>query len=736
MRPKTYKIKKPILFALLISFLIFFILVFTTVYVLQSNHVEKVAEMELETSRFLLRKQFNDKAQLYEAIFVSALYHPDLPEMWEKHDYRSLKRYLKNLFPELKEKYSITNLAFYKTPSQHIFSIPKKQSLMGEQHVIDQAFSGQSYGYGLEMGAAGNFVLQTALPVFHEHKLVGVFSISAEISVINDTIKDYLNVDLIFLVNKRKVNKQAWQKEIDLYARLTNWDRYKDYVIVDNTITNIPDAIDDDYLQRSIDEKLLKEFSRGSNDYFVLTIPLQLADGEVVGKLLIIENISSEMRLSSRLLMVIFIICILLGLVMMIFFYKYITNIENQLNHYFLESFEESKEREKYEQKNINMQKQLMQSSRLASLGSLASGMAHELNNPLTVVMGYSKDLKNKELETGITKKRGKQIHEAAQKMKNIIAHLKNFAPETFKEEWTKVDVNKSLQNTLLVIQSKMDLKQITVHTEFHSDLPYILGDKLQLENAFYNILINSMNTLESVKKQTEKLVIVATSLDAGDNFVNIVIQDNAQGVLKEKLLYIFDPFYTSKLNSSVGLGPSVAKNIIEAHQGSINLVSDVKDGTTVIIRLPGFLPHEEEKIEDVPKRPSKAVDEKKYQSDKPKLLIIDDEPDIAEILGNMVGDHFNPQIVVPSEDLKDVLKNEKYEMIITDIKMDTLTGWDVLELVKLHHPETKVVMMSGYMQQEEDVENSLQRGAVGFIEKPFEDPQIIISKLKEWLGS
>lgn len=221
-------------------------------------------------------------------------------------------------------------------------------------------------------------------------------------------------------------------------------------------------------------------------------------------------------------------------------------------------------------------QRQLIQSEKLASLGQLAAGVAHEINNPLTNISN-SAQLLLQEAE-GKVAKRLKIIEENVEKASRIVRNLRNFsrAPE-FHPEF--VDVNSLLEKSLEFVRH--ELKGIEVVKDFDTDLPEVLADPLQLQQVFVNIITNACQAMPNGGTLT-----LATR--GGDEMVEIRISDTGVGIPKEHLSKIFDPFFTTrKVGKGTGLGLSISYKIVDAHNGKIEVESEVGKGSTFIIKLP-----------------------------------------------------------------------------------------------------------------------------------------------------
>lgn len=241
-------------------------------------------------------------------------------------------------------------------------------------------------------------------------------------------------------------------------------------------------------------------------------------------------------------------------------------------------------------------QAQLFQTSKLATLGEVSAGLAHELNQPLTSISLAAAGIKRLMEKGLLTEEEIKEsmldIENGIHRMSNIITHIRTFArQDTF--GFCQMDVNKSVKNALNLLYEQLRLHEVEVIKEFAHDLPLITGESYQIEQVVINIISNARDALnEQVEKGEKRLkdwsrkLEIRTSLK-GD-WVCIDISDNGIGMSGETKQKIFDPFFTTKeVGKATGLGMSISYGIIKSHKGRIDVESEERMGTTVTIALP-----------------------------------------------------------------------------------------------------------------------------------------------------
>jgi PAS domain S-box-containing protein len=263
----------------------------------------------------------------------------------------------------------------------------------------------------------------------------------------------------------------------------------------------------------------------------------------------------------------------------------------------------------KAEQQSVEKQKQLEQADKLASLGVLVSGVAHEINNPNNYIMLnvqlFSKIWKdilpilNSHYENNgdfalagmsysqsiekITKSID-GIENGSERIKNIVNALTNFAKQDRGDLNQEVDINKVVDFSILITGTLIKKSTDYFNVEYSDNLPKIKGNMQQLEQVLINLVTNSC---QSLKKRNEK-ILVRTYKKESNNSVSISIEDEGGGMTDDMLKHIFDPFFTTKRTSGgTGLGLSISYNIIQNHEGTLSFHSEIGKGTKAIVSLP-----------------------------------------------------------------------------------------------------------------------------------------------------
>lgn len=238
-------------------------------------------------------------------------------------------------------------------------------------------------------------------------------------------------------------------------------------------------------------------------------------------------------------------------------------------------------------------EEELIQSKKLASLGVLTAGVAHELTNPLNnismIAQTYA-DLYSKLTEEQRIEFMGKVEAETV-RIQKIVKNLLDFSKPKDSNP-READINAIIQKTLTLVQNMIDVANIETNLQFAEGIPHVFADEHQMQQVFVNLITNAVQAMRS----GEKLFIGTRTGRQGDT-VEITVMDTGKGIPPEFLPHIFDPFFSTKGEGGTGLGLSVSYGIIKNHRGEIRVESKVGVGTTFTIELPiwkGAVKHHE----------------------------------------------------------------------------------------------------------------------------------------------
>lgn len=220
------------------------------------------------------------------------------------------------------------------------------------------------------------------------------------------------------------------------------------------------------------------------------------------------------------------------------------------------------------------------QVDKLASLGRMAAGIAHEINNPLAGVLLYSTNMLKKVPPNGPIEEGLRIIIKETQRCKTIIQGLLDFSREQESEK-VPADINEIIETALRIVENEFHIRQVQIRKQLAAGMEKTLLDKNQVEQVLINLLLNALQAIDK-----NGLVSVKSVLDSNGTRILVEIADNGCGIAPGDLKNIFEPFYSTKSNGT-GLGLSVSYGIVKNHQGNIRVFSEPGKGSRFVIEFP-----------------------------------------------------------------------------------------------------------------------------------------------------
>ena len=371
-------------------------------------------------------------------------------------------------------------------------------------------------------------------------------------------------------------------------------------------------------------------------------------------------------------------------------------------------------ERKKAEEKEQQLQQELIASSRLAIVGQMAAGIAHEINNPLTGVVGFAGLLLKKDIPEDI-RKDVNIIYEGAQRIAGITSKMLIFARKQ-KPERTLMNVNDIIETTLAMRSYEMKSNNIVVATNLEPDLPVTIVDAAQIQQVFLNIIMNA--EIEMRKAHNGGNLIVKT--ERIDNIIRVSFKDDGPGIPKKNMDKLFTPFFTTRdVGEGTGLGLSVSYGIVTQHRGKIYAKSTFGKGATFFVELP--IVNEAEQL----RLAEPVVEVKKVAG--AKILVADDEPVVQEFLDEVLSEEgYEVEIVENGDNALEKLDSEDYDIILLDIKLPGMNGTELYEQIqRIAKPLAKrVIFITGDTMNADTMTFILSSGAA-YVTKPFDGEKI-----------
>lgn len=325
-------------------------------------------------------------------------------------------------------------------------------------------------------------------------------------------------------------------------------------------------------------------------------------------------------------------------------------------------------------------QSHLVQSEKLSGIGEFVAGVAHELNNPLTTVMGFSELLQQSEVSAE-HRSFVDMIFQSAQRCQKIVQALLSFA-RRHQPERKPVCLNKLIETSVEILNYQLRTSNVKMQLALDPQLPQAMVDSHQIQQVLVNMLNNARQAIES---HQPKGWIKITTETAGPN-VRLTIQDSGPGIAPENLSKIFDPFFTTKgIGKGTGLGLSLCYGIINEHGGTIAPYSRRGEGATFIITLP--VTYEIERPDASAPMAARHILQPALGAGR-KVLVIDDEEAILKMVREVLSRQgYEVDVASDGESGLRNLRQKNYDVTLCDWKMPGLNGRQVYEQVRETNP-------------------------------------------------
>jgi signal transduction histidine kinase/DNA-binding response OmpR family regulator len=333
-------------------------------------------------------------------------------------------------------------------------------------------------------------------------------------------------------------------------------------------------------------------------------------------------------------------------------------------------------------------QEALYQSEKLAAMGSLLSGVAHELNNPLAAVLMHA-DLLREELSQSPLLELVDEVTRAAERCKRLVRSFLTLARQHTPER-TAVALNTVVNDTIELLAYALQVDNITIHLDLAENLPLLWADVNQMQQVVTNLITNAHQAMR--ESSALRQLTLTTQCDPARTHVTLIVTDTGPGVPPTLQARIFEPFFTTKpIGIGTGLGLSLCRGIIEKHGGTITVKNQPGQGATFYVELPveairATAPDSSER-ERVSAVPDKSI------------LIIDDEPSIASGLKRLLSrDGYTVETVANGHLALTKLQERSYDLLLSDMRMPEIDGPSLYRTLEHQYPHLlrRVIFLTG----------------------------------------
>ncbi len=365
-----------------------------------------------------------------------------------------------------------------------------------------------------------------------------------------------------------------------------------------------------------------------------------------------------------------------------------------------------------------------LQSEKLAILGEIIAGVAHELNNPLAAVVLYSQILLRKHAPVELQEDLQKIITQAKRASK-IVRGLLEFSRQRPPER-KETSINDLVLQSLQLLAYDLRTHNVTVFTQLSPDIPLIWADSHQLQQLIINLINNAAQAIVETKQNgyltiTTKVKAASQEDDApGAPVVRLTFQDNGPGIPESIQSRIFEPFFTTKAEGlGTGLGLSLCQKIVTEHGGKIWFESQPGQGATFFVELP-IIAAENTAVTTSTAQPDSELS---HANNKNRILIVDDEPNLVQVIARvLLRQNYRVEMAFSGQEALEKVKQQAFNLILCDLRMPDTNGFQLYESLLEQSPDAKqkIIFMTGDIVNRNTL-HFLQEHNLRYLTKPFE---------------
>ncbi|MEM9369425.1 MAG: ATP-binding protein, partial [Planctomycetota bacterium] len=372
------------------------------------------------------------------------------------------------------------------------------------------------------------------------------------------------------------------------------------------------------------------------------------------------------------------------------------------------------------EEQLSRQREQVFQNEKMSALGSLLAGVAHELNNPLSVVVGHAMML-SEEAEDPDVLRQIKKIGDAAERCSKIVRTFLTMA----RQEPSRMDavvLGELIETAVDVARYGNPNRSVAITARVDDDLPKICADSDQITQAIVNLIINAEQAIEDAG--TGDHIRVSVAADTGPGAVQIIVEDNGPGIPDEIRGRVFEPFFTTKgVGRGTGIGLAVCHRVVAAHQGKIEVGEATPTGTRFTITLP---------VGNLAKAAQPPLAATTELPNPVRVLVIDDEVDVADLNVEVLQrGGYEANAAQDAEHALEMLRDQQYDVVLSDLNMPGLDGRGVFEVISRNHPE--LIERTGFI-----TGDTMGRSSQAFLKesgRPYIEKPVSPTELREFVA-
>jgi signal transduction histidine kinase len=574
------------------------------------DNINFIARYTIHKAEEKFKEVQKNKIDTLAALLPTLMEIEDIKKNFQNSDRKALLQSALPLYEKFKNNYCITHWYFsYPEPDSRCFlriHSPEKHGDLITRDTFKQSVQTKKLAVGIELGKTA-FAIRAVQPYYdygNGKNLLGYMELGIDMVDFLGCLKQRTALEFGLLIKKKYLDREKWGSVVTKKNIRNNWDDMKDTLLMCNT-SGASDLINfQGQVEEVPDGGLLLEKVKKDDRVFVRGIfPIYDARSRKVGGVFVLKDITHIYNaLTSKKQNIVRLIILFMGILtfLMIFLHK---RAERELREYrsLLEEMIEERTKElkvqfgarmEAEKKHSEAVQLTEQSARLASVGVMAAGITHEINQPLNAIKVTADSIQywhkrnpGKLPEPFIEQL--KSISKSVYRIVEIIQHMRTFWIQPNFPKISLINLNQAVKNALSLTRQQLTAHHIEHQFVSKSNPVPVKGNLIHFEQIVLNLISNAIHSLDETAKD-DKLIQLTTASVNG--FATLTIQDNGTGLPADNIDRLFNPFFSTKNSGEgMGLGLAIVKNYIDKYNGNITVNNNQKGGATFIIRFPIF---------------------------------------------------------------------------------------------------------------------------------------------------
>ena len=552
---------------------------FVTVFLLERQTLEADLAESAAAVDTLLRQKVEKEAKVMHGIVMAMFGNRELEEALVDQDRDELFRLVAPLFASIRAEHGMTHLYFTDADLVTLLRLHEREQFGDtiDRYTTVQARERGQTGFGLELGSLGTLTLRTVTPWRRGAATVGYVELGQEIEHLLVDIRSTLGVELFAFVDKRFMSRAQWEKGQTLLGREGRWEAFDAFALVGQTPERFSAGL------RTRLAAILAGTSGGNatdgeRSVYLAGLPLTVADGREIGRLVVVRDVTRLERAFQRSLIVATVVSVLAGLVVFLFFRGSLAQVERD--------YQRQYELELRLLRMSTEHRRMVQVEKLSAVGTMIGQIAHQLNNPLVGVVNMTQLAERQADDPVRVRELLAEIRSAGQDCSSFIQRMLGFS-KVSRFQRTATDMGVLVNEAVSLFRQSVG-RRVDVDVELPYEVRLVI-DPILLRHALFNLLANAGQAMGGEGHVLVTLLPACSDADRDPGWL-LSVEDEGPGLAPDVLDHLFTPFFSTRAEGT-GLGLPVVLHVALLHGGRVDVTNRSEGGARFAIWLPEHSP-------------------------------------------------------------------------------------------------------------------------------------------------